>query len=1198
MAASHARGALTKAVVGALLWWLAGGVSAWGQAILPEGFYETQVRNISASTAMALGPDGWIFVCEQRGKLRLIRDGVLQPTAFLQLTVQAFQERGLDGVQFDPGFATNRFFYVYYTALQPTLHNRLSRFTAAETNAVPGSEVVLLELPTLGESGWHNGGSIAFGPDGKLYLGVGDNNIPGHAQSLDTVLGKILRLNPDGSIPADNPFYSAATGANRAIWALGFRNPYTLSFQPGTGRLFANDVGYDKWEEINDVVRGGNYGWPIYEGASNDPNFLAPFYTYPHPPEASSAITGGAFYNPATALFPAEFVGKYFFVDAFLQFINVLDLNTRAVTRFATFPTFSTADPDVGPLYLTVGPEGSLYYLARESHTVNRIRFGATQVPRVGVQPGDQRVVVGDPVRFRITAYGAQPLAYQWEFRAADDFVFYPIPGATQPVYEIPAAGAGDDNRVFHCVVSNPLGTTFSRGALLRALLDTPPMPFINTPAEGTTYRAGDRISFGGQGDDFEEGRLTVNQLTWRIEFRHHDHAHPFVPDTRGIGGGEFVIPTTGETSQDVWYRIFLTATDSPGISRTVFRDVLPRKASVTLATIPAGLQVRLDGTPVTAPSTFVGVAGILRTLEAPRQTFAGVEYEFDSWSQGGTAGQNISTPDADTTFTARFRVATPEIDAAEFVAQSVTNQMHAGSFYPVSVTLRNTGNTTWYTLANYFLASQNPPDSPTWGLNRVELPAPVPPGGSATFNFTVTAPATPGDYDMQWQMVRDGFYFFGGLTPNVPVHVGDVANNARFISQSVPSVMIVGQPYEIAITLRNSGAVAWTTNEFYRLSSQNPPDTDVWGLSRVELPGTVNPGENVTFRFVVTASFDPGANEFQWRMIQDGIGYFGEFTGNQTVQISAGPEVRRAPTAQTVKAGNPVTFTVTAVGLEPLTYHWNRNDTPIPGATAANHTLAAARVADDGARFSCTVANPATSVTSRAARLTVIPPPVPVVTSVSPARGAVQITANAKILATFSLPMSAASINSNSFTLLKSGSPTPVPARVTYDPATRRATLQPSGGLDPAGARYSVQLRGGRGGVESLENAVLAAEVTWTFQTADTVPPRVLTHSPTAGEPVSETPLVTLTLSEPLNANTITAGTLTLAEARKDRAVPAGVSYNPATRTLVLVPTKKLKHKKTYFVTLAGGPAGLADRAGNRLAADFVFSFTVTGKH
>ena len=222
---------------------------------------------------MAFAPDGRLFVCEQGGRLRVIKNGVLLATPFVTVSTDSSGERGLLGIAFDPDFANNQFVYAYYTATTPTLHNRVSRFTANGDVAVPGSETIILDLNNLSSADNHNGGAMHFGIDGKLYIAVGENANPPNAQTLSNLLGKMLRINADGSIPTDNPFFNTASGVNRAIWALGLRNPFTFTVQPGTGRIFINDVGQDTSEEINDGIAGSNYGWPVTEGATSDPRF-------------------------------------------------------------------------------------------------------------------------------------------------------------------------------------------------------------------------------------------------------------------------------------------------------------------------------------------------------------------------------------------------------------------------------------------------------------------------------------------------------------------------------------------------------------------------------------------------------------------------------------------------------------------------------------------------------------------------------------------------------------------------------------------------------------------------------------------------------------------------------------------------------------------------------------------------------------
>src|SRR3954471_17285805 len=223
-------------------------------ATLPAGFTQDLVGgSISNGTNMFFAPDGRLFVTQQTGQLRVIDHGVLQATPFT--TVPTYTtvtgERGLLGIAFDPNYFDNHYLYVYYTALTPAAHNRVSRFTADPNNpdvAVAGSEVVLLDLNNLSTATNHNGGSIHFGGDGKLYVSVGENANGANAQSFGNLLGKMLRMNTDGTIPTDNPYYNTATGQNRLIWSLGLRNPFTFAIQPGTGRMFINDVGQGSWE--------------------------------------------------------------------------------------------------------------------------------------------------------------------------------------------------------------------------------------------------------------------------------------------------------------------------------------------------------------------------------------------------------------------------------------------------------------------------------------------------------------------------------------------------------------------------------------------------------------------------------------------------------------------------------------------------------------------------------------------------------------------------------------------------------------------------------------------------------------------------------------------------------------------------------------------------------------------------------------
>jgi glucose/arabinose dehydrogenase len=354
--------AAIAAAIAALLWWNT--EPARSAPSVSQGFTDSLVAQVPNPTAMAIAPDGRLFVTQKGnnngiGRVRVIKKGQLLSKPFLNVTTDTSDLRGLLGVTLDPKFSTNHYVYIFYTATSPTVHNRVSRFTANGDVAVPGSQKVLLDLPALdntGGPGGHYGGSLRFGSDGKLYIGVGDDTTPADAQSLDTVNGKILRINRGGTIPADNPFFDSTSGDRRAIWALGLRQPYSLDVQSGTSKMYVNEVGEDSWEEIDEVRRGANYGWPIHEGATSSPdpslqNYKNPLLAYGHgtTAETGCSITGGAFYQNA-----------YFYADYCGHWIRSFDAASRTTAPFAS--------GIVKPVDLEVGNNGgSLYYVVRGS---------------------------------------------------------------------------------------------------------------------------------------------------------------------------------------------------------------------------------------------------------------------------------------------------------------------------------------------------------------------------------------------------------------------------------------------------------------------------------------------------------------------------------------------------------------------------------------------------------------------------------------------------------------------------------------------------------------------------------------------------------------------------------------------------------------------------------------------------------------
>ena len=360
----------------------AGNQSPWAELTVQFGGTRTQpagitrnenwVSGLSSATAFAQAPDGRLFVAQQGGALRVVRNGALLAAPFLSLTVDPSGERGLLGVAIHPNFAANGYVVLHYTTTENGTHNRISRFTANTTNAdlaQAGSELPLVNLPALSSATNHNGGALHFGADGKLYVGVGDNAQPNLAPDLSSPFGKLLRFNDDGSIPSDNPHFTTQTGLARAIWARGLRNPFTFAVQPGTGRIHINDVGQNTWEEINVGVPGADYGWPASEGPDNlTAGRTGPLYTYKHsaaaPPGSGPggffvgfAIAGGTFY-PAGGALGAPWRGSYFFADTVSRFIGVLDMANGNVA-------YAFGSVSGSPVDLLAAADGALLVLTR-----------------------------------------------------------------------------------------------------------------------------------------------------------------------------------------------------------------------------------------------------------------------------------------------------------------------------------------------------------------------------------------------------------------------------------------------------------------------------------------------------------------------------------------------------------------------------------------------------------------------------------------------------------------------------------------------------------------------------------------------------------------------------------------------------------------------------------------------------------------
>ncbi len=322
---------------------------------------ETVVPNADFPVSIAFAPDGRLFYTEKNsGQIRIVQNGQLLVNPFFTVTPLATAgERGLLGIAFDPNFTNNRFVYVYHTHPGPPVHNRVVRYTEAN-NLGSGETVIINNLPANNVGSNHNGGRIAFGPDGLLYVTVGDAGDPANSQDQSSRAGKLLRFNPDGTIPASNPV------PGNALFALGLRNPFGLAFHPTAGTPYVSDNGPTCDDEVNRIVAGGHYGWrPSYPCGDTDPAFVAPIAVF----NPQIAPTGLVFYTGT--VFPEW--ENHLFVASF----NDGRLRRLVVDEAANgnvLETDTVIDGTLGPIIdVTVGPDGNLY-LATETAVIRVLR--------------------------------------------------------------------------------------------------------------------------------------------------------------------------------------------------------------------------------------------------------------------------------------------------------------------------------------------------------------------------------------------------------------------------------------------------------------------------------------------------------------------------------------------------------------------------------------------------------------------------------------------------------------------------------------------------------------------------------------------------------------------------------------------------------------------------------------------------------
>jgi chitodextrinase/glucose/arabinose dehydrogenase len=623
---------------------------ARAQTYSDAGFASELVATLPRFTPVGLtwAPDGRMFIWQRNGIVRIFKNGALLPTPFVNISnqVNTFTDRGMLGLALHPNFAENGFVYLLFTreeagnpnSDQPKV-SRLIRVTADPANpdvALAGSEVIILGSVSTppcdaqpagadcipSDSNTHSIGTLRFAPDGKLFVGSGDGAEAGgvdpkafRSQNLDSPAGKILRINDDGTAPADNPFYDGTNSWRSKVWVYGLRNPYRFNLDPSTGDLLIGDVGWNRWEEINRGVRGRNYGWPCFEGNLPEPEYQSalpscfsvpssavtfPVVTWAHddvdptlpgfnPNFLGSTAVGGTIYTGSA--YPQLYSGSFFYADYTGGWIRRLVFD--AAGNLTGNLLFSTGEDVGGLVSVEQGPDGLLYYVLFAAGEVRRIKFNgpvakATATPSFG----------GSPLTVAFSSSGSLnpgggTLTYAWDFgdgttsTAANPTHVYTVTGVRTFVVRLTVTSNGQS----------------STATLSVTVGSTPPVPTISAPANGASLLPGQSVAYQGSASDPEEGPLPASALSWQVLLHHNDHIHTLINTTGTSGSFDAQFHGVGTYA----YEIILTATDSSGLKGSksvtlpVLQDTAPPSAPSGLtASALSAHQVRLAWTAAT----------------------------------------------------------------------------------------------------------------------------------------------------------------------------------------------------------------------------------------------------------------------------------------------------------------------------------------------------------------------------------------------------------------------------------------------------------------------------------------------------------------------------------------------------------------------------------------------------------------------
>ncbi|MEU7524905.1 PQQ-dependent sugar dehydrogenase [Saccharothrix sp. NPDC042600] len=716
------------------------------RAAVPDGFTDTlAIGGLTAPTAAAFAPDGTVFVAEKSGLVKVF-DSLADPTATvfadLRAQTQDFWDRGLLGLAVDPAYPARPYVYVAYTHdaepggaaprwgdACPTppgpmergcvVTGRVSRLTKGPSGVSVAEEPLLTDWCQQYPS--HSIGTVAFGPDGALYVGGGDGasfSFADHGQVGNpcadppgpagadltaptarggalrsqsprrpagepvTLSGAIVRVDPDtGAALPGNPLAAHPDANARRTIAHGLRNQFRFAFRPGTEEIWVGDVGWGDWEEVNRIADPDdpvveNFGWPCFEGAARQPGYdsadlalceslyaggghTPPHHAYHH---SAEVVPGDRCPTGGSSIGGIAFEGDGNYPAEYDGALFFADSSRGCVWAMKT--TNGVPDPAKVVPFVT-GVDVPVQLLTGPGGDLFYVALGAGQVRRVSHPSGGNRAPAA--VARATPSSGLAPLSVQLDGRASSDPDGDPLTHA----WDLDGDGAYDDStaaaptHVFHGTTVVGLRVTDPAGASATAAVTVTvdgqdPVPTIDAPTSLLRWAVGDTVAFAGRATDPQDGTLSGGSLRWKLSIQHCATAgtcHEHVVQETTGASGAFVAPDHEYPSH---LELTLTATDSAGRSAARKVRLDPVTVVLSFTSTPSNAELTVGSRTQRTPFTRTVIVGSVNSISAPSPQILGelhLVYRWWSWSDGGARTHNTTAPASPTTLHARFRV-------------------------------------------------------------------------------------------------------------------------------------------------------------------------------------------------------------------------------------------------------------------------------------------------------------------------------------------------------------------------------------------------------------------------------------------------------------------------------------------------------------------------------------------------------------